>query len=284
MTRDELIYDMLLILSKSKISDDSRIDPRHMGFLIDKYRAEYIRQEFKRNRSVGDEYVQDFGLVDFQKILSSDDPSVSFGSIYLGKWRAPSIVSMDQDYGLYRVAGGSKMKGYSVVGFNRLMHIIETISVEASPLINPKATVRYVARQGNDLFIYPFASCVNVALILDNPLEGLIFDTHKVISGAVQEGVQYLVHDGQVSYNGTVYNHKEFITGLPGKFTYSGKGYLSHIDKKRQLTGSDPYPMSLSIASTIAINILTKEFGFEQKVVSDIINDGADQQQVLTHE
>ena len=284
MTLNELVKDLQLIVSKSKIPDDFRIGSRHMEFLFHKHRAEGIRQQFKRNLEMDPSWIQNFGSVKFTNVLSSDDPNINSGTVHLGKWESPSIVSVgNQDEGFHRVSSGSRMRQFSIKSFDRFMSIIETIAEVEDTFLNPRASMKMASRIGNHIYTHPFEDCMNVSLILDNPLDGIILDTSIVEKDLIEEDVQYVVTDAQIIYNLNALSPGDFFKGVAGVNTYAGQGNVKHDNKKRRLTDQDQYPISHALASFVGIQILTKELRIEAQVVSDIINDAADQLRIISN-
>lgn len=287
MTLRELTKDIQLIASKSGITDDFRLRSRHVQFLIQKHRGIAINSQYERTRITDPSWLQYFGKVEFNRVETSDDPNVTVNGTYkLGKWLAPPILSMRDDVGFNRIATIGRIQRFAPVSIDRLMHILEAATEESNPLINPRAAFRYMARVGNQVYVYPFDDIckngLNVQLILDDPLDGKIILTHWVESGDLKEGVVYRVVDNQISYNGIIYNPGDTFTGLPGVFDYQGQGHVKHDVEKRDMTQDDEYPMSIAIASEVAMGVLTQELGIEEKKIADIINDAQGQLKVIS--
>jgi len=266
----DLQSDILLILSKSKLSKDFRIRERHIRFLINQYRSVAIRDQYKKTFQIEPTWLQDFGKVIFTPINSADDPAIPTTSLNLGKFTIPTPVSLPNDKGVFRVASTSKQKTYYPIEMPRFFELVEGSN---------RANFCYWFRVGNALYTSPCADQGNVVLILDNPLDGYSFFTENVQTGNLLIGIQYVVTDGQIIHNTIPYIIGQTFVAVNTVFT--GNGTVQYVNKKIPRTIDDPYPMSLTMAEFVIIKILTQEFKLEKQEIADIKNDSSDQLTVL---
>ena len=287
MTGREIIYDIKLLASKSGIPDDYRLGNRHVLFLANKHRGIGINTQYEALRETDPTWIQRFGLVHFTKVEFSDDPEITtVGSQQIGRWTAPSILAMRDDKGFVRVATISRHGRFFPVSFDRLMHIISTASLEPDTVLNVRASMRYTARLGNNIYVWPLdktcANGIQVDLILDNPIDGDVILTSAVESGDIQEGVSYNVYNNQIVYNGATYAAGTSFVGVPGIFSYQGTGTIKLSIQKRKMTLDDNYPMSTTMATAVAMGVLTKELAVEESKIADIVNDAQDQLKTIS--
>lgn len=257
----EIRSDLELLLQKSELSKDFRVQRRHLEFLINSYRSKGILETFQQTKQTDPAWVQDFGKVATTKVLSSDDPQITVGSLTLGKIEIPSLVSLPDDKGVYRIAGTSKQCTYYPISSAKFF--------ELAPIIcygNYRANQHYHFRIGQSLYVHPYTAEINPQLILDNPLNGYQLRTHNVIE--LIPGESYTVSQGQIIHNSVSYNVNAIFTAVNPTFT--GNGKVKFTNQKIDFTIDSPYPISLTLRDYIVLNILTKEFGIEPQTISDI--------------
>lgn len=262
----------MLVLAKSKLSKDFRVSNRHIQFLVQQYRARGIREEYKRNMQIDPSWLQDFGRVEFTKVNSGDDPLIPYTSMDLSKLTIPQVVSLPNDAGVYRVNGSSKQKRYYPITVERFFSLVEG---------SIRNKFCYFFRVGTALYVNELIDEGNTVLILDDPLDGYIISTEKVLSGNITEGNVYVVSDGQITYNSIVYNSGAQFTGVVNIVDYIGSGTVKFLNQKRKMTIDDQYPMSLTMAEYIVIKILTQEFKLEPTQIGDIRNESQDELSLL---
>lgn len=272
MTLRELRSDIMLIYERLKLSKDKRLLEKHCEFLIHKYRAAVINDDYKANRQIDPATLQDFGLVEFTKVHSSDDPAVPYGTNYFGKLTIPQVVTLPDDRGVYRVASSSKMCEH---------YPLMPPMFFAVPEGSIAALSRYYTRINNAIYIDHYAKEGNVILILDNPMNGFVLLTEWVTSGNIKPGVSYTVQSGQVVYNGSSYNINTSFVGVAGITTFTGTGTLKHTIQKRAMTIDDNYPLSFKMAERVLVTMFYQEFKIEASQITDIRNDSQDQLTVM---
>lgn len=264
--------DIMLIYERLKLSKDKRLTELHTQFLIHKYRAMVINDDFKANRQIDPATLQDFGKVVFTKVTSADDPNVPYGSVNYGKLTIPQVITLPDDRGVYHVASSSKLCQHYPLMPPLFFNV---------PAGSVAAKSRYYTRINTALYIDHFAEDGNVILILDNPMDGVVLLTENVLAGSIKSGISYTVQSGQVVYNGISYNVGQAFTGIFGIATFTGTGVVKHTTQKRAMTIDDNYPLSFKMAERVLINMFYQEFKIEAQQTSDIRNDAQDQLTVL---
>lgn len=264
----EIVDDLKLILTKNKLSGDRRFSDRHLEYSVHKYRARGIRETFMRNREINPEWIQDQGDIRPTRVDYDDDPAVSIcGDCSLGKIVIPSVVSLPDHKGIYRVSSACRRYTYYPTTLSRFMYYTKG---------SIRSEHRYYFVLGNSIYLNPYLEKASIQLILDNPLEGNIILTHNVASGDLLIGTSYEVSSWSIVHNGTTY--KKGDTFIAAATTFTGNGKVQHSTKKRKLTDEDQYPVDHTMMEYIVMKILTQEFGIEERKLADIKNDSQDEQ------
>lgn len=258
--------DILLILSKSKVSKDFRVNPKHIDFLIHKYRASIIQDQYKATREIDPQCFQDLGRVTFTKVTSADDPNILVTSVSLGKLTIPGVIALPNDRGVWRVASSSRQMTYYPVEYGRFFEIVED---------SIRSKFNYWFRIGTSLYTYPLLDEGNIVLLQDNPMEGIILATEDLAKDGLTVGVEYKVVKGQIEHNSVIYVIGDVFTAVSKIFT--GKGTVKYNNQKRPITLDDQYPMSIAMAEDIAMKIYTQDFNIEKQEVANIKVDSQDQ-------
>lgn len=255
----------MLIGQGMKLARDTRFRPRHMAFLVAKYRAQGIREKYKRNGEIEPQWLSDLGVVTVTPVNSADDPSVTNTSVTFGKITLPSLVSLPFDKGIYRVSSASNQSLYNFIDFNRLMAIRADSTTGKFP---------YCARVGVAAYLKPCTTLARAIVILSDPMDGFVLATENVAQNALVIGQSYTVYGTQIVSNSVAYNQGAVFTATAK--TWTGNGTVKYTNQKRKMTWDDPYPMGLDMASWITEMIYTKEFQVEKLQDADIIDDGSD--------
>lgn len=264
--------DVMLIYERLKLNKNKRLLETHAEFLIAKYRAAVINDDYKANRQIDPATLQDFGLVNFTNVLSPDDPNVPYGSVEYGKLTIPQVVTLPDDRGVFRVASSSKLCEHYPLP-SPLFFSVPAGSITAKS--------RYYTRINDALYIDHYAEQGNVILILDNPMDGVVLLTEYVQPGNIESGISYTVQTGQVLYNGVGYNVGAAFTGIFGITTFSGTGTVKRTVQKRAITIDDNYPLSFKMAERVLLTMFYQEFKIEASQMTDIRNDAQDQLSVM---
>lgn len=255
-----------MILSKSKITKGSRFEDLHLLYNVNKYRAKAIVEMYRSTGLINPSWVQDFGVVNFTKVKSVDDPAITNADCLYGKYTVPSIVGLEGDKGVYRVASADKTKKYYPLSFDRFMSLQKDTT---------RANWNYFTRVGNAIYVHPYIPQGNMQLIIDDPFQGFSINTENVVSGELTIGDSFTVISGSVTHNSIKYISGQSFTAVSATFT--GSGIVQYTNKKRAMRLTDQYPMDHSLTEFVVMNLLTKEFAIEAKEVADIRNDSQDQ-------
>jgi len=250
MTLKEITFDILRLLQKSKLVDDSRLSTRHIQYKINQYRASGIRETFqvwgerepiwiqslgtkkvtKTEYEIGEPIPSDGTLqppivtstttttsdesavVTFTKINSADDPNIAGCDCIIGKFIMPEIISLPGKRGSFHDRGIFRVSTASRQQPYYPISINRFYNMVGGSY---RAKQNYFWKIANTLYIHPYKEKMNLLLILDNPLD-------------------------------------------------SG------------ITENDPYPISNTMLEFIVMKILTQDFNIEAKVVADLRNDASD--------
>jgi len=182
MTLREISKDILRILQKSKLVDDSRLSERHIRYKIHQYRSQGIRTVYEQKGEIEPVWLQSLGSKEdsagvtithsysiFTKTNSADDITLKACSCTFGKFVLPPVVSLPgkrngpSDNGVYRVSTASRQQNYFPISIDRFFDLV---------VGSFQANHNYYFRVGNVLYISPFKEKISLLLILDNPLDG----------------------------------------------------------------------------------------------------------------
>ena len=167
MKLENIIYDILEI--KHAVHDDADIDEMWLAQKINAYRSMIIKEEYARNPIIDSSWLQRLPNFDFQKVLSGDDPNILWGSVTLGKYRVPKVISLAEEQGFYNVFNASRGRPLSMTDFATLMirlQLNEDLAVGAG----------WYATVGQDLYVYPYIMKGTVHLIAEDPMSIPILD------------------------------------------------------------------------------------------------------------
>lgn len=284
ITKKSIIDSLMLLLTKFQDTDDNRVDPDYLSYLIDKVRAQLIEKEYIDTEYIHPTWLTDLGVVDFYKVNFADDASVTYCACDISKTTIPQTISLyngngNVDLGVYAIMSTcGKTKFYS-----RPLSTWSMLTCDHS-----HSKFHYFSRINSALYVNKVVKELRIIAILFNPEDGLLVNSAPVTSGNIQEGVTYLVKYKQIVYNGQIYAPgSTFIGAVTGNTdadnvvtTYSGTGTVYLNSQAVQATLNAPYPVNADMARDIVIEIMTKEFGIERSILPDFKNDSKDQTQI----
>jgi hypothetical protein len=259
-----------MILTKFGFPEDSRLDEDYLGYKVDEYRAIDIRETFKKYPVIDPIWIQDYGIFDTTVVNSADEKSFTVCKCKFSKVTFPSVVSIinplsnTNDLGVYSIRSACGTKEYNYLPLPQLMLLTDD---------NDRSLFKYFYRIGNSYYLTPEVKQGRSMLILENPLNGFVNNTEYQTVLVV--GTQYEVAEGQIVHAGFGYQKGQIFTAVNTIFTGSGKIWLKN--QKRAMTNDDQYPMSQTQMERVILSILTKEFGIEQKTISDVRNNSQDE-------
>ena len=262
--------DILLLVEKSKISKDFRILPRHVDFLIAKYRSIAIRQQYSKTLEIEPVWLQDQGPLPCTTVTSADDPIIPVSSVTLSRITIPTVAHLPGNSGIYRVASATKQITYYPTTQSRFFDFVQG---------SYRARNNYYFRVGTSLYVNSVVDYIDPILILDDPMEGTIFDTENQQPGDLIVGTLYVVASGTIVHNSVQYNVGQQFTAVNNTFItltpFSGTVQL--VNQVRPIKDTDPYPMGFDLWEMIMLKILTQDFKIEQSEIAEIRNDSQDQ-------
>lgn len=261
--------ELELLAEKFSLSVESDIPLPYLEHLVHKYRARGIREQYMRNHEIESGWLQDFGLTTVTQVNSADDPMVSSTSMTFGKVRLPRVVALPEEKGIYSIMGTSKQGQYYPISRQKLM-LIEG---------GYRAKFNYYFVISDTAYLTPCTTECAMTLILDNPMDGWIFQTEIIGQDQLVIGSSYTVYDTQIMHNSVAYNPGQSFTAAAA--TYSGNGYVKFTNQKRRITEDDEYPMSLTLAWFITKMIFAEEFRVADQRIADVVNDSRDAMNIL---
>lgn len=272
-TLREIRSDILLVGQNLKLSADTRLEPRHIDFLIHKHRARGIREEYDRTKVIDPTWISDYGNTNVTIVNSSDDPSVALTSRCISKVTLPDVVSIDGDRGVHRITHTSRMVDF-----------YQTTEENYYALMPGQVEMKfdYWWRIGDAYYFSTKEQQVRPFLVLGNPMEGYVLQTEWVNSGDLTVGQSYTVYNTQIVHNSTAYNPGQSFTASNVNFT--GNGKVKFTNMKRAITENDPYPIGRTLLEYVMMKIFTEEFAIAKQQAGDIVSDALDKTLQLQNE
>ncbi len=275
MTRKEIIYDALNILSRFNYTDDNRNDPDWMGYKIDQVCGEFKKTEFSQTGVVNPAWISTLGLIPFTETDFSDS-NLGICNCPISKAILPAVLNLpnpnypDQNYGIKNIISACGKTSY-------YPYQIENWKMIPSEHVRSK--FHYYAQIGTNVFVNKLEKFLLVHAVLASPLDGFIMNTTNILSGNLVAGQVYTVITGQIVHNAIAYQAGQSFTAA--NTTFTGSGTVLPQVFKRQVTDDDPYPCTQEMARNVVLNILQQEFGIEKQRITDVKNDGQDDQQEI---
>jgi len=267
MTLKEGIYDVRHILKA--LATDTEVKNAHVAQKFHEYRAIEILTEYHVMGEVNPLWIQNYGKTVTTTVTSSDNQE-TVSSVCLSKVTLPPVIKLPRNRGVYRIANSSNQKSVYEISQQLLWNKIEANDFTVGDF-------DFYYQEGNEYFFYPKLSACNPHLILANPLDGYVMTTESVLSGSIIADAVYTITSGTITYNGVNYITSDTFTGVSGVNTFTGGGQVKFFLNKRGMTVEDEYPCDIGMMEKIVLNILTKDFGIEQRQVADYRNDTVNQ-------
>lgn len=275
ITKKSIIDDIVILLTKFSETDDTRLDDDYLSYKIDDIRAILITEKYKETREMDSSWLQDLGMVSFNKVNYADDSAVIGCDCPISKAFIPQVLSLslgngNQDLGLYSVLSSCGKTGYYPYELSKWRML--TAGTERSKF-------HYYSRLNNALYVNKVVDKLRILAVLRNPEDGFVKSSLPIASGSIVSGTVYIVKFGQVIYDGTTYQPNDTFTGTATTTFFTSTGSVYLYSEARAFTDSDPYPISPEMSRQIVIEILTKEFQLEKQAIIDKINDSKDDAQ-----
>ncbi len=270
-SKREYTYDLKRLLTKGGLSDETRLNNNHLGFLLDQRRAKEIRDSYKRNPVIEPIWIQDYGMIDLTPVNKAEDKSIISCDCKFSKGQIPSVVSL-----MDPISNTSDLGTYSIRS-SCGKFVFNQMSADKLYLLHPDgimSKLKYFTKIGNNIYLTPVVQKIRAFLILDSPLDGYVMDDLYITTGNLIVGTVYIVASGNIIHNSVKYGIGATFTAVNTVFTGSGK--VQYNNQKRRMTWDDQYPMSHTMAEVVKMKILTQDFGFEASVVEDLKNDSQD--------
>ncbi len=276
MKVEDIIYDIKTVLLA--LTDDTRVTDAYLLHKILNYRAVLIGQELVQLNEVPAEFYQRMGRYKPTPVSSSDNPNVYSSSVRLGKIEVPAVID-----GLIKIRSASRNKMLHSIDWD---HLMEMISLEDERL---QQFIFYAVTSRNELYVYPYQEELDVSGVLEDPMNGYVWNTLDVMSSALVVDTEYTVMDGHVletligSTSGTVYNTGTSFTVQNGySYTYSANAKVKLSQQIKSITKYDDFPISREMAQNVVLAILTNEYELERRSIADVVDDAQDQFKVVS--
>lgn len=274
MTPEEIIYDIRTLLRQ--LHDDSSVKDAHILRKISNYRALFIKIDNEANKRLEDSWFQRLKLTSLTPVFSSDDPTIGFTTVKMGRCTLPTIIDLDMMASI-RLTTASRMKEVYYKDFAMLREMIMADDYRL------KIFDFYTKMGQNTYYFYPYHDRISPDLILDDPFDGYIFNTEFGDLANLSHGISYTVVDGTIkslATSGTVDIETIYKKGetfiADGNLVYSGIGHVVLTTQITAFSETSNYPIGADIAQRIVMEILTKDFQLQMTKIVDVINDSMD--------
>lgn len=269
-TKKNIVDSLRGLLTKFTLSDDSRLDPDYLGYKIDQVRAQLISAEYAQTREINPTWLSDLGTVTFYKVNMADDPSVTCDCT-ISKTVMPQVVSLpstdgSKDVGIFSVRSACGTKQYYPKRMSMWAY---------TPACHTASLFKYYDRINTAMYVNADVDKLRIVACLLNPSDGFIKNSAPVASGSLVNGTVYKVMFGQIIYNNVVRAEGSTFTAT-ATATYTGTGTAYLNSQATAFSDTDPYPASGDMIRQIELEILTKEFGIEEKSTAEQRNDSRD--------
>jgi hypothetical protein len=227
-------------------------------------------EQFNRRFEIDFQWVQSIKDAPLTMVNSGDTPgNTGRTDVWFGKVTLPSIVALPGAYGIISLSPQSGWNSFYPRNLKQLQLMIEARDSSLQ-------SYKFFFRIGNAYYFYQYSDPINADLVLENPLEGFTYRTEYVQPGEISPGISYDVIQGVINYNNSSLPVNTSFVGIAGMPEFYGKGKVKFSVMKHKMDIRDPYPIDRSMAQTIILEILTKDFQIARQNVDDVINDSAD--------
>ena len=263
MTGRSIVNDIVRILTKNNVTQDTRFEPLNILSMFNDKRAAILAV---RPESVDSQNISNLGILQMTATTYGDDVSLAeFDTIKAGKIKIPTLVPIGN--GIFKVFTLSRQNTY----INLEPSLFGMMVRASDPMLK---VYRYYIYVGNDLYIYPYQTNCQLMAYLHNPLEGYFNDNTNQTN--IRVGVSYTVYDSPISYNGLIYRKGIAFVGIDGIESFVGDGHVKFTHYKRAMTLDDPYPCSPDIRELAIKELLKTEFRIEENTLTDLYLTGTD--------
>lgn len=272
MTGNEITYTIINLLTRFGFTDDSRLDPDQIAFIRDTVRAQLINQEFIATKTVDSAWLQDIGFVQTTPVNFNDTENIPYCECIVSKLTLPDSLSLYNP----QSATDSSVKLISSCGTRQFYYYpIELLS--QIPKEHIRNNFYYYYRVGNSYYINKKVDKVRAIMALASPKNSFINNNQYINSGSLIVGKIYIVKDSQVTHDGATYNPEQIFQAQNSVYTGTGKVVMQ--SPLSAYNEDSPYPVRMSMARQIILEVLTKEFGIEESKITDVKNNSEDDQQ-----
>jgi len=271
MTLEEAIYDTRILIRQT--TDDSRFSDMFILKKLLNYRSLFIVKEYLQTKEINPAWIQRVSNKKLTPVNSADNPAIPAGSIRMGKTNIPYTIPIGKSFGVQMVLNTQRQKEIYRESWMQLMNMIQNKDFRVDMF-------RYYVQHGQEAYIYPYCEAVDMLLILDNVLDGYEFATEYVDFEDLEDGVEYFVMSGSVSFvlgaTTTVYRKYDSFTADTSGI-YSGDAKLRKSTTiNESITGQD-YHIDSGMGQLIILEMISKDFGLEKTFVADRTNDSSDE-------
>ncbi|CAK0764752.1 hypothetical protein CCP3SC1AL1_350016 [Gammaproteobacteria bacterium] len=270
-TAKNIIDSILAIATKFSRSDESRYDEDWLSYKVDQVAAQLKIDQYAKTNILDQTWLGDGGMISFHKVNKADDPSITYCNCDIGKAFIPKTIPLiskdgNQDLGIYYLISACGTKQY----YPRRMSMWSY-----EPEGHTNRMFKSYWRINTSMYINDYKEKLRIVAFWENPEDGKLIESTPISSGSIVSGTVYLVKYNPIVYNGVPYAANSTFTG-GASTTFTGQGTVYLNSQARAYRDTDQYPASADMIRQIELEILTKEFGIEMKMLVDLRNDSKD--------
>lgn len=124
-TMNEIVYNIANILEGGRLSDDSLPSLRQIAFNVVYWRATLVRRDINKNNYLSEQYVQDLGVLELEKIDRSEYPTLfpTYKNIFRTKTKLPKFLRLLDREAITYVGSIDKVTSFQLNNPNRMQFI-----------------------------------------------------------------------------------------------------------------------------------------------------------------
>lgn len=272
----EIISELELAISRNELSNSPNVSWRKLIEQLNGVRANEIERQFSRGKTISPAWLSTMGLMEVLLTDAMDDPQYYQGCKNTGRIYMPEVIPLLLDdnlgpRGIHVISSPDYRNRYYYLGLDSIIR-----REKLADHYDPES--HYYMSNLTTLYMKPFIPWVNAQLVLNNPLEGYIYDMSFKKSGSLilpddyTDAVTYQVDSGQVTHDGVLYSAGETFVAV--ETTFTGNGKVKLYETRRRANLDDRYPIDSDMKSVLIRRIMLEHYGVELQTPVDETNNG----------
>lgn len=277
-TGQQITDDIFNVLTKFGATQDQRYDKTWIAYKRDQIRVQLIELEFKQRFSTNPSWYQDLNLIQFTPVTASDIDYGICGSCPVSKAIVPETIPLfnpnaQNEEDSLRLISPCGTKQF----YFKQLDVLKQIPSE-----HPFNKYCYYWKIGNQIFVNKYVNQLRGLAVLQNPSDAGSINNTIISSGSLIVGQTFQVINYQIVHNNLGYNPGQTFVAVNPNYTGNGAVILATVKLPYDDKTSN-YPVSIDMARQITLEILTKEFGLEEKQISAFKNEYGETNSQITN-